>query len=88
MNIPIPQDGDPLTITNLHKPPIEINHNELTTLAGSYLTANCPVCKKGVLLIGRDRKTFILEEVIRCMLCSQTFVLLDIDELRENDPVK
>jgi hypothetical protein len=67
---------------NLDKPPIDVNHADLEKYGESKYKAVCPKCG-GLLLVGRDRYTFVLEEFDRCLLCGQAYRYTDINELRK-----
>lgn len=46
---------------------------------------DCPFCENGLLLVGRDRETFMLMEFDGCILCGQTVRYLDIEEMRKRE---
>ena len=68
---------------NLDKPIIEVKHADLERFGESLYRSECPKCGKGLLLVGRDNKTFILQEYDLCILCGQKFRYLDIEDLRK-----
>ena len=68
---------------NKDAPAIMVPHSTLTRASEeSVFRSDCPVCKKGVLLVGRDQETFELLEQDRCILCGQVVVYTDIEEMR------
>jgi hypothetical protein len=75
-------DND-LAGTNITKPCIQVKHCDLTRVKHSHYKSECPVCKKGMLLIARNWDTLILEEFDRCILCGQQFQYTDIENLRQ-----
>lgn len=70
---------------NFNKEVEKVKHSELTRIGESPYRSECPICKAGVLLVGRDQKTFILLEHDICIGCAQQFQYLDIDELRKRE---
>jgi hypothetical protein len=74
--------GTPLK--DRHQEPVmEVQHGTLTRADDeSPYRSNCPVCKDGVLLVGRDWETGELEEMDHCMACGQRFRYLDIERMR------
>ena len=69
---------------NIDEPTIEVKHADLERFGNSLYKSVCPKCG-GLLLVGRDRCTFVLEEFDRCLLCGQTYRYTDINELRKLD---
>ncbi len=67
---------------NLDKPTIDITHSELKRFGESLYKSECPKCG-GVMLMGRDQKTFVLQELDRCVLCGQKYRYTDINDLRK-----
>ena len=70
---------------NAEKPPIKIRYADLEGDPDEF-KRRCPVCKRGMLLIRRNHKTFKLEAKDNCILCGQQFVYIDIGKL--NRPKK
>jgi len=62
---------------------LEVYHSELKRYSDSPYKSKCPVCKKGVLLVHRDQKTYELLENDHCVFCGQHFKYLDIDKLNK-----
>ena len=69
--------------TNIAKPCLQVKHSDLTRISHSHYKSDCPVCKRGMLLVGRDWDSLILEEFDRCILCGQQFQYMDIENLRQ-----
>jgi len=76
-------NGDKLSGMNITKPVIEVNHKDLERCGNSLFKSTCPVCEEGLLLVGRDQDTFILQEYDHCILCGQHYKYMDIQELRK-----
>lgn len=70
---------------NRHQEPvIDVMHKSLRPVNDeSPYKRDCPSCKDGVLLVGRDLKTGELQEFDHCMSCGQRVRYLDIAEMRE-----
>jgi hypothetical protein len=67
-----------------NREPIHVRHAELIRTGESGYRSNCPVCKKGVLLVRRNPKNPVeIEELDNCVLCGQTFIYDDIEDLRK-----
>lgn len=64
---------------------IEISHMELLRYGDSMYKSICPTCKMGLLLVGRDQETLILQEYDRCILCGQRVRYTDIKYLRKRE---
>lgn len=69
---------------NLDSPAIEVKHADLKRYGESIYKSVCIKCP-GLLLVGRDSETFILQEYDRCILCGQKYRYLDIVELRKRE---
>jgi hypothetical protein len=67
---------------NLNEPTIVVRHSELKRFGDSIYKSECPKCG-GVMLMGRDSKTFVLQEFDRCVLCGQSYCYVDINDLRK-----
>jgi len=68
---------------NKNAPVITVLHSNLTRVnEESNYRSDCPKCKRGVLLVSRDQKTFELLATDRCILCGQQVIYSDIEELR------
>ena len=72
---------------NMDKPIVEVKWSELELVQSGQYKSECPVCKKGMLLIGRDKETFELQELDMCILCGQKFRYLDIEDLRKGKEI-
>lgn len=66
---------------NIDKDPIRVRHDELSRVdySDSPFRSWCPVCDKGILLVGRNQKTFQLSRVDRCTGCGQIVIYTDDD---------
>lgn len=74
---------------NFEKPPIEVEHATLTCCGRpNQWKSDCPVCQKGVLLVGRDAETYVLEAEDICRFCGQRFIYTDIEDMRRKDGMK
>jgi len=62
---------------NVNAEPITLSHASLPAAREGSFQKECPVCKKGVLLVYRDDKTFMLRNLDRCIYCAQQFVYTD-----------
>lgn len=70
--------------SNTDKPIQEVEHEKLERYSEtSPYKSVCPVCKEGVLMMGRNLETLVLQEHDFCILCGQQFRYTDIDKLRE-----
>ena len=68
---------------NWHLVPLHVAHSSLPpTIHGNSLRRKCPVCKKGYLLLRRDKEMRLMAED-NCINCGQHFVYTDIEHLRE-----
>lgn len=72
---------------NIEEPVMDIKHSELKRFSDSPYKSECPKCKKGLLLVGRDPMTLILQKSDYCVLCGQRFIYTDIDSLRRKDGI-
>ena len=72
-------DNRPINIGNK---PIEVKHSDLERTDESIYRSSCPVCKEGILLVGRD-DDFKLSELDICVACGQYVIYTDIQTLRE-----
>jgi len=69
-------------LKNLNNPIENIKFSELERYEyGSYKSV-CPKCG-GLLVMSRDQKTFVLEDLDHCLLCGQVYRYTDINELRK-----
>lgn len=60
------------------EPAIEVRHADLTLASqDSPYRVFCPVCKSGVLFVGRDQRTLRLVRTDRCIMCYQRVLYLD-----------
>ncbi|GAI50212.1 unnamed protein product [marine sediment metagenome] len=59
---------------------VDVRWAELESAGGMY-RRECPYCD-GVLLVGRDKDTLMLQEYDRCIQCGQRVRYLDIEEMR------
>ena len=46
---------------------------------------DCPFCESGLLLVGRDRKTMVFEEIDGCIRCGQRVRYIDIEKMRARE---
>ena len=76
-------NGDKLEGINIKEPVIEVYHKDLERYGESLFRSVCPKCEEGLLLVGRDLKTFVLQEYDHCVLCGQQYKYLDIQKLRK-----
>ncbi len=76
-----PIHGD---LHRIKEPVIEVYHSRLgiVTISSRY-KRECPFCDRGMLLVGRDKKTFELEEYDGCLYCGQRVRYIDIEEMRK-----
>ena len=74
-----------LTGANISEPIVEVKHSDLQRFGKGRYKCYCPVCERGLLLVRRHPRTFILEELDYCLLCAQRITYLDIDVLRKED---
>lgn len=73
-------------LPNIKKPPIQVFHKNLKRLSEtSYYKSVCPVCENGLLLVGRDLNTLILQEYDFCVSCGQHFQYMDIKKMQEKE---
>lgn len=64
--------------------PLKVNHKELERFCPeSKYKSKCPKCSNGLLLMRRNPSTSRLENFDHCISCGQTFLYLDIDDLRK-----
>jgi len=61
---------------------IKLNHSDLKRNGESIYRSKCPICKTGVMLMGRDPITGDLQKLDYCIYCGQHYLYLDIDILR------
>ncbi len=64
---------------NIKLDPLHVNHKDLKRVDGSEFKSECPECKTGVLLMGRDFTTFNLQKHDNCMFCGRRFIYDDIN---------
>jgi len=69
---------------NIESPIIYLKHSDLERVSDSLFKSSCPICKRGVLLVHRHPKTFLLEEFDHCVLCGQRFIYTDIQLLKNS----
>jgi len=71
-----------LALKNIKKPIKKVKHQDLTRFnpENSIFKSICPVCKKGILLVGRDQMTFDILTNDVCVLCGQRFIYIDIEK--------
>ena len=64
--------------------PLKVNHKDLERFCPeSKYKSKCPKCSDGLLLMRRDSVTCRLQDFDNCISCGQTFLYLDIDDLRK-----
>lgn len=68
---------------NINASVINIAHKDMERYCEeSIFRIICPVCKVGLLLVGRNQKTFELLEYDNCVLCGQKVRYTDIEDLQ------
>lgn len=71
---------------NMDNEAVVVRHAKLRRASNSSpYKSCCPCCADGVLLVGRDQKTFDLLEYDRCVSCGQLFRYEDIEEMRSRE---
>jgi hypothetical protein len=70
---------------NIDSPVLEVEHCKLQSWDNSAYKRECPACKKGLLLVSRERKTLRLLEEDHCVLCGQRVKYTDIQQMRERE---
>lgn len=71
-------ENDELTAINRDNPVMHVKHSELTRFGDSRYCSNCPVCKRGILHVGRNPVGFLLLSNDHCDICGQEFEYDDI----------
>ena len=73
-------------MSNFAKPIIAVYWSQLrpSTPEQSW-KRDCPFCENGLLLVGRDRKTMVFEEIDGCIRCGQRVLYLDIEKMRARE---
>ena len=62
---------------------LKVRHSQLERADNKNIyRSKCIKCEKGILLIMRNKDTFLLEEFDICISCGQKYEYLDINELR------
>lgn len=75
-----------ITVINLNRPPIHVNHTELKRLYDeSIFKSICPACTRGTLVMRRDPDTFELLAEDRCLLCAQLVIYDDIETMKAHE---
>lgn len=65
---------------NIDKPIVKIKHEDLEKVSeNSLFRCKCPVCKCGILLVQRNKKTFDLIPDDMCIACGQHFYYTDLE---------
>lgn len=73
-------------MVNVKNEIIKLNYKDLKrAVEGHPYRSICPICKKGVLLVGRNNKTLELQAMDYCILCGQHYIYMDIGELRKRE---
>ena len=73
-------------LANVGNPVISVYWKRLLRPPGdSFYRRECPFCVQGLLLVGRDRETMVLEEYDACLYCGQHVSYLDIETMRERE---
>ena len=76
-------------MSNFAKPIIAVYWSQLNPstdrMRGITFRRDCPFCENGLLLVGRDRKTAVLEEIDGCIRCGQRVLYLDIEKMRARE---
>ncbi len=84
----IPKQDDPREWehANINAPILRIPHKKLKRSSNlSVYRSICPACNIGLLFVGRDPKTHILQEHDYCVLCGQRVIYTDIEDLRKSE---
>jgi len=68
----------PVSAYNIDRAPVHVRHEDLLRVSESPFRSWCPVCSKGILLVGRIGRW--LKRADRCTLCGQ-LVTYDDDEI-------
>lgn len=68
---------------NIYKPVIQLRHSDLELYMPkqSMYRVICPICKKGLMLVGRDQKTLEIVPEDICILCGQHVYYTDYKEI-------
>ena len=71
-------------LSNKGSPVKRVRHSELERFdpVGSLFKSVCPECQDGILLVQRNLETLELEGIDNCIHCGQTFVYVDIEDMR------
>jgi len=64
---------------NINANPIRVSHADLQRYGEteSVFKKFCPVCLKGAVMVYRDQKSMMLQNVDRCTYCGQTIIYSD-----------
>lgn len=89
----IAADAEELSCINANAPVININapiinraHKDMERFCEeSLFRIKCPMCKKGLLLVGRSQRTQELLEYDNCVMCGQRVRYTDIKDLQNFD---
>jgi len=68
---------------NIGNPPREVYHAELEPADDGLYKSMCPVCGEGILLVMRGQSNLELLDTDRCILCGQTYIYQDIEEMKK-----
>ena len=66
---------------NFNKEILKVKHSELQRVGDSIYRSLCPICRKGILLMQRNKVTFKLSNYDNCVLCGQRFEYIDIESI-------
>lgn len=73
-------------MSNRQKPTVAVYWSSLLPVGDDPVyRRECPFCKDGIFLVGRDRETFKLEEFDGCISCGQRIRYIDIEEMRKKE---
>jgi len=67
-----------LRVQNVDKPVLDVFHDQLPRYGDSAYKSECPACVQGILFIGRNHRTFILQRLDCCVVCGQRVRYLDL----------
>jgi len=71
---------------NIGKALIKVRHSELSAFGDSLYKRYCPECKKGLLMVSRERKEpYRITDYDICLLCGQRFQYVDVLTMRKNE---
>ncbi len=72
-------------LERIEEPVIRVYHARLGIVTSSQWRRECPFCDRGILLVGRDKHSFELQEYDNCLFCGQRVRYMDIEQMRKKD---